>query len=236
MEATEAQRVQVPNIGHPAEWGLWPSPVFLYSPRSCLSILTCPIRQGFRKAPEFSMTFDPVITRLQTSLKKIIMKADKMYLQGCSVTLLQEQLGCGEICCVLCSVAQLCLTLCDPMDCNPPGSSIHGILQARTLEWVAMPSSRGSSRPGDRTQVSWIAGRFFTSWATRKAQGEIWYWLNKVLGWPKSLFWFFCTILWKTQTFQPTQYFIYYFTYPYERIYYLFIHTVEYGIVITSLG
>ena len=42
---------------------------------------------------------------------------------------------------------QLCLTLCDPMDCSPPGSSVHGILQARILEWVAMPTSRGSSGP-----------------------------------------------------------------------------------------
>ena len=49
---------------------------------------------------------------------------------------------------------QLCLTLCDPMDCSPPGSSVHGILQARILEWVAMPSSRGSSQPRDQTCVS----------------------------------------------------------------------------------
>ena len=48
---------------------------------------------------------------------------------------------------------QSCLTLCDPMDCNPPASSVHGILQARILEWVAMPSSRGSSQPGDQTHV-----------------------------------------------------------------------------------
>ena len=59
--------------------------------------------------------------------------------------------------------AQLCLTLCDPMDCTPPGSCVHGILQARRLEWVAMPSSRGSSRPRDRTHVSCIAGGFFTT-------------------------------------------------------------------------
>ena len=45
----------------------------------------------------------------------------------------------------VCQVLHLCLTLCDPMDCSPPGSSVHGILQARILEWVAMPSSRGSS-------------------------------------------------------------------------------------------
>ena len=42
---------------------------------------------------------------------------------------------------------QLCLTLCDPMDCSPPGSSVHGVLQARILQWVSMPSSRGSSQP-----------------------------------------------------------------------------------------
>ena len=52
---------------------------------------------------------------------------------------------------------QLCLTLCDSMDCSPPGSSVHGILQARVLEWVAMPSSRGSSRPRDPTLVSCIS-------------------------------------------------------------------------------
>ena len=49
---------------------------------------------------------------------------------------------------------QLCPTLCNPMDCIPPGSPIHGILQARILEWVAMLSSRGSSQPRDQTHVS----------------------------------------------------------------------------------
>ena len=61
-----------------------------------------------------------------------------------------------------CSVLQSCPTLCDPMDCSPPGSSVHGILQARMLEWVAIPSSRGSSKPRDQTQVFNIAGGFFT--------------------------------------------------------------------------
>ena len=54
-------------------------------------------------------------------------------------------------------VTQSCLTLCNPMDCSPPGSSVHGILQARILKWVALPSSMGSSRPGDRTCVSHIS-------------------------------------------------------------------------------
>ena len=58
---------------------------------------------------------------------------------------------------------QSCLTLCYPVDCSPPGFSVHGILQARILEWVAMPSSKGSSQPRDRTHVSCIADRFFTA-------------------------------------------------------------------------
>ena len=63
--------------------------------------------------------------------------------------------------------------LCDPMDCGPPGSSVHGILQARIQEWVAIPFSRGSSQPKDPTLVSCIAGRFFTFWTTREAQSEL---------------------------------------------------------------
>ena len=63
-------------------------------------------------------------------------------------------------------VAQLCLTLCDPMDCSSPGSSLHGIPQASILEWIAIPFSRGSYRPRNHTRVSCIARGFFTSWAT----------------------------------------------------------------------
>ena len=59
--------------------------------------------------------------------------------------------------CMRAKSLHLCLTLCDSLDCSPPGSPVHGILQARILEWVPMPSSRGSS------QVSRIAGGFFTT-------------------------------------------------------------------------
>ena len=69
--------------------------------------------------------------------------------------------------------AQLCPIVCDPMDCNLLGYSIHGILQARILEWIAIffsiSFSRGSSRPRYRTQVSCIGGRRFNLWATKKA-------------------------------------------------------------------
>ena len=58
-------------------------------------------------------------------------------------------------------IAQLCLILYDPMDYHPPGSSVHGILHAKIVEWVAIPS-RGCSQPRDRTWVSHISGRFFT--------------------------------------------------------------------------
>ena len=58
--------------------------------------------------------------------------------------------------CVHAKLLQSCPTLCDPMDCSLPGSSVDGILQARILEWVAKPSSSGSSRPRDRTHVSYV--------------------------------------------------------------------------------
>ena len=70
--------------------------------------------------------------------------------------------------CFYCEIVQSWPTLCDPMD-----GTVHGILQSRTLEWVAIPFSRGSSQPRDWVQVSCISGRFFTSWATREAQ-EYW--------------------------------------------------------------
>ena len=67
-------------------------------------------------------------------------------------------------------VTQSCPTLCDPVDCDLPGSSGHGILQASILEWVAISFSRGSSRPRDWTWVSRLAGRHFNLWTTREAQ------------------------------------------------------------------
>ena len=82
----------------------------------------------------------------------------------------------------LCQVkgAQSCPTLCNPMDYR-----VHGILQARILEWVAVPFSRGSSQLRNQTRVSHIAGGFFTSWATREAQEH----------WSGSLFLLQCIFL-----------------------------------------
>ena len=72
-----------------------------------------------------------------------------------------------KACMHTCLAAQSCLTLCNPMDCSLSVSSVHGILQAGILEWVAYPFSRGSSQPRNQTQISSIEVRFFTIRATR---------------------------------------------------------------------
>ena len=70
-------------------------------------------------------------------------------------------------------VSHSVVSLCNPMDCSPPGSSVHGLSQARILEGVAIPFSRGFSRPRVQTPVYCIAGRFFTVLATREAQQRV---------------------------------------------------------------
>ena len=81
-------------------------------------------------------------------------------LGGCHLTL--------PCCDVLCLVTQLCLILCDPMDCSPPGSSVYAVFQARILEWIGISFSRGSSQTRSQIRVSCIAGGFFTTEPLRK--------------------------------------------------------------------
>ena len=81
-------------------------------------------------------------------------------------------------------VAQSCLTLCDPIDCSIPGSSVHGIFQAIVLEWTAISFSRGSSQPRAQTWVSCIVDRCFTIWATREVHlGMTWIKLLIITQW-----------------------------------------------------
>ena len=82
---------------------------------------------------------------------------------------LQSFRGCV---CVFTKLLQSCPTLCDPVDCSPPGSSVHGISQAGILERVAIPFSKGSSWSRDGTWVSHTLGTFFTIWATREAESQ----------------------------------------------------------------
>ena len=98
-----------------------------------------------------------------------------LFLSSIDQCLLKEEEGEGE-------VAQSCPTLCDPVDCSLPGFSVHGILQARILEWFTISFSRGSFQPRDRTRVSRIADRCFTLWATREAP-----YLAQSLTWSRHL-------------------------------------------------
>ena len=82
--------------------------------------------------------------------------------------------------CVCAQLLHLCPTLWDPMDCSPPGSSVHGILQARILEWIAMPSSRGPSQPRDRTQLSCLTDSLLAE-SPRKVTSMVSFNSNSVL-------------------------------------------------------
>ena len=79
-----------------------------------------------------------------------------------------------RLCVPVCLVTQSCPTVWDPVDCNPPGSSFHGILQARILEWVAISFSRGSSWPRDRTWISLFSWQILYHWATWEALHRLW--------------------------------------------------------------
>ena len=87
-------------------------------------------------------------------VKKRIRFLDRLKLRKTKIETKTKPLGQSS---VRAKSLQSCPTLCDPMDCSPAGSSVHGILQARILEWVAMPFSRGSFQPRDRIQVSCIS-------------------------------------------------------------------------------
>ena len=128
----------------------------------CLSVklLICPsylkeILSGYSHLGCRFFSFITLSMSCQPSWAEVFLLKDKLYLLF--------SLAAFNICSLcLSEVAQSCLTLCDPMDCSLSGSSVHGIFQARVLEWIAISFSRGSSRPRNRTQVSCIEGRRFT--------------------------------------------------------------------------
>ena len=106
----------------------------------------------------YPLPFDPPIPHHPTLLSHHIT-------QHCLSTMKSESVSC--------SVMSDLTPWTDPMDCSPTGSSLHGIFQARILEWVAIPYSKGSSQPRDWIQFSCIAGGFFTIWATREAPNQL---------------------------------------------------------------
>ena len=108
---------------------------------------------------------------------------------------------------ILCSlVAKSCLTLCNLMNCSPPDSAVHGILQARLWGGLPFPSPKVSSQPRDRTDVSYIAGRFFPIWATREALINI----NSKLSWS-------CLPAWDLHVSMPLFFSLPCYTHPLER-------------------
>ena len=100
-------------------------------------------------APSFSNPPSPATNPSQRNPDPSCRELIVLSIPWCPGTLLQVGLAASEALCVCAKSFQLCLTLCDPKDCSSPGSSVQEILQARILEWIAMPSSRGSSRPRD---------------------------------------------------------------------------------------
>ena len=98
---------------------------------------------------DFASTFFPFLFSLNSSL--FCLQFTVSFL--CNI---QSTIKPIRVC--TCSIAPSCLILCDPMNCSPSGSSVHGILQARTLKWTAISSFSESSQPSDRTRVSCIRG------------------------------------------------------------------------------
>ena len=150
----------------------WPSPLLLWSRFSELSEMLSS-RLGY--SPYFApnktlLTTLTLCFSFQPTLAYEAWLATLLLL--CQTPLQETLIGSPRLqhsVCVCVLVVQSCPTLYDPTNYSPPGFSVHGIPQARILEWIATPFSRGSRRPRDRTLVSCISGRFFTVWATGKS-------------------------------------------------------------------
>ena len=103
--------------------------------------------------------FDAITNSMDTSLSKVPGDSE----------------GQGSLACCSpwsCKVKESEVALCDPMDCSPPGSSLHGIFQLRLLQWVAIPFSRGSSRPREQTHISCLGRRTLYHWASWETMRE----------------------------------------------------------------
>ena len=129
--------------------------------------------QGRSMWPSEMLASSIVISHLMFNPAQCTKKFRGKHWKTITIGLCVQQMEKACYFCVQLVISMLCPTLCDPMDYSPPGSSVHGIFQARRLEWVAIPFSRGSFRPGDQIQFSCSAGGFFTIWATRETQPNL---------------------------------------------------------------
>ena len=131
------------------------------SSKECSGLIS--FRIDWFDLPVFQGTLGSLLQH-HNSKASVLWRSDSLMVQ-----LSHPYMTTGKIICVSVRLTQSCSTLCDPMDCSPPDSSVHGILQARILEWFAIYFSRGSSWPRDQSWVSFTAGRCFTNCATREA-------------------------------------------------------------------
>ena len=173
------------NLPPPFQWGLG-----FFSPISVLPLAVfwtvyLPTEGYLTKIPlNFTKAFSLLgssPTRDLTITSQMNFSKPKLLLKSCSTFFFPTQILQNDVQCIYTRVipklaithkvkaTQLCPTLWDSIYCSPPGSSVHGILQAKTLEWVAIPFSRGSFQPKDQTRVSCTADRFFTT--TMKSYG-----------------------------------------------------------------
>ena len=134
-----------------------------------LQLMNLPWRILITQRPEFALGFPLVLNSV--GFNRFVMTCIHNFdvIQSSFTALKICVLPFQSLHCIHAESLQSCLTLGDSMDLSQPDSSAHGILQARTLERVAIFFSRESSRPRDQSQVSHTAGRFFTLWATREA-------------------------------------------------------------------
>ena len=127
-------------------------------------LLTQPLHQGLQEKQEMEIQLVPMVpvVSLEMNKEEAATVSSRDFFSWSFYLSLIIMNNSENLYTYMCSIAQSCLTLCGPMDCTLPGSSAHGIFQARISEWVAVPFSRGSSQTRYQTQVSCIAGRVFT--------------------------------------------------------------------------
>jgi len=123
--------------------------------------------------PHITLAYSQIcdaFTGKKFNLKKRLCEVSSHITLGSGVVFYIRHYTCPKVCAVLCLGIQSCPTLCNPMDCSPPDTSVHGDSPGRNTGVVCHTFSRGPRQPRDQIQVSGIAGEFFTSWTTKEIQ------------------------------------------------------------------
>ena len=144
-----------------------------------MSLMGCSLQPRCNPAGSHSMALHPAASAVAESLlEKQILNLPRLTeseILGLGPTICLWRNPPGNSCCCGCLVSKSCQTLCNPVDCGPPDSSVHNIFQARILEWVAISSSGGSSRLRDWTSISRIGRQILYHWATWEALSAVYF-------------------------------------------------------------